>query len=501
MDLFEKLQVLRRSGGEIETTGLDETRLKPFLTADPLLAEAVTAAHDAYLALAADDPESAALGEREQIARVQHDYLNFYPEDAVNPYVALAARGPWIVTSKGAVLYDAGGYGMLGLGHAPPAVLAALAGPYVMANVMTPNFSQMRLGKALRREIGRQRPGGCPFARFLCVNSGSEAVSVAARIADINARIQTDPSGPARGHKIQRLGLRGGFHGRTDRPARYSDSSHKVYASHLASFRDRDDLLTVELNSTTQLAQIFEFCRHNRIFIEALFIEPVMGEGNPGAGITPEFYALARQLTLEHGTLLLVDSIQAGLRAHGVLSITDYPGFETLPPPDMETYSKALNAGQFPLSVLALTERAAALYRKGVYGNTMTTNPRALEVAVAVLDSLTPKLRANIRERGAELVERFEALRGEIDGAIVRVQGTGLLFSLELDSRVYKCFGRDSIEEYLRHHGINVIHGGENALRYTPHFAINGAEVELLVTATREALLHGPRKAAVEEAA
>ena len=38
----------------------------------------------------------------------------------------LAALGPWIVTSHGAVLHDSGGYGMLGLGHAPDAVVAAI---------------------------------------------------------------------------------------------------------------------------------------------------------------------------------------------------------------------------------------------------------------------------------------------------------------------------------------------------------------------------------------
>ena len=69
-----------------------------------------------------------------------------------------------------------------------------------------------------------------------------------------------------------------------------------------------------------------------------------------------------------------------------MLSIVDYPGFEGLDAPDMETYSKALNAAQYPLSVLAVNERAAGLYRKGVYGNTMTTNPRALDVACAVLE-------------------------------------------------------------------------------------------------------------------
>jgi hypothetical protein len=32
-----------------------------------------------------------------------------------------------VVTLKGAVLYDAGGYGMLGFGHTPDTVLAAMA--------------------------------------------------------------------------------------------------------------------------------------------------------------------------------------------------------------------------------------------------------------------------------------------------------------------------------------------------------------------------------------
>src|SRR3546814_9495923 len=79
----------------------------------------------------------------------------------------------------------------------------------------------------------------------------------------------------------------------------------------------------------------------------------------------------------------------------------------------METYSKALNAGQYPLSVLAVNERAAGLYRKGVYDNTMTTNPRAMDVAVAVLDGITPELRTNIRERGAEFVNKLNTLRSE----------------------------------------------------------------------------------------
>jgi acetylornithine/succinyldiaminopimelate/putrescine aminotransferase len=280
----------------------------------------------------------------------------------------------------------------------------------------------------------------------------------------------------------------------------FSDSTRSAYRKHLASFRGQDPLWTVMPNDIDALREVFARAERERVFIEAFFMEPVMGEGNPGLALTPEFYAEARRLTREHGGLMLVDSIQAGLRATGALSIVDYPGFEDLDAPDMETYSKALNAGQFPLSVLAMTESAAGLYRKGIYGNTMTSNPRALETAGAVLAAVTPDLRANIRDRGAEFIERFSALAAELDGAITAVQGTGLLLSVELADD-YKCYGADSIEEWLRCHGIGVIHGGRNSLRFTPHFAITSEEIGLVVDAVGRALREAPRVTAGHDSA
>jgi acetylornithine/succinyldiaminopimelate/putrescine aminotransferase len=443
-----------------------------------------------FFKLKAEFPEFMDMDEAEQIKTMQQGFVNFYAQDAVCPFVAVAGKGPWIVTAKGAVLHDSGGYGMLGFGHAPDAVLAAMNRNQVMANIMTPSFSQLRFDRAIRREIGHSNHADQPFDRFLCINSGSESVTVGGRIADINAKLMTDEGGPHAGKPRYVLAHTGAFHGRTERPAEFSDSTMATYKKHLASFRDRDRLLTVEPNNIEQLEAVFQRASDEGFFIEAFFVEPVMGEGNPGQAMSREFYDAARRLTHAHHSMLLVDSIQAGLRAQGCLSIVDYPGFEDCVAPDMETYSKALNAGQFPLSVLAMNERAAALYRKGVYGNTMTTNPRALDAAVAVLDMVDDGLRDNIRRRGIELVAKLNALKDELDGAITQVQGTGLLVSCELDPTRFKSYGTGSIEEKMRMVGINIIHGGHNALRYTPHFRITSAEIDMLVDATRRALTH-----------
>lgn len=499
MSLIERLNEMRRHGGEARTRGLSDDDINRFLGHDPRLGEAIEAAYSEFRRLLEEEPELLALDEIQQAEEIQRYFVNFYAHDAVNPYVSIAGRGPWIISLKGAVIYDAGGYGMLGSGHVPTAVLEAMNKPHVMANIMTPNISQKRMAEHLRAEIGHTR-GECPFDRFICVNSGSEAVTVAARMADMNTKLMTDPGGRYAHHEVRILSLTGSFHGRTQRPAQFSDSTRANYSRHLATFRDNDSLITVEPNDVEQLRQVFDWAKNNRVFIEAFFMEPVMGEGNPGMAITPEFYAEARRLTLEHGSMLLVDSIQAGLRAQGVLSIIDYPGFSEQEAPDMETYSKALNAGQYPLSVLAMTERVSSMYRTGVYGNTMTTNPRAMDVACAVLDGLTPELRQNIRERGAEAVAKLKALQEELGDRITGVQGTGLLFSVGLDGSRFKAYGAGSLEEHMRLRGVSVIHGGENSLRYTPVFGITSEEVDLLVEATRDAVLNGPVKAAASEA-
>lgn len=489
-----RLEEMRQFGGAAQTPGLEEAVIREFLDAGyEALAIAIERGYARFLELQQSHADFVALDEAEQISQAHGGLTNFYAEDAVNPYVAISASGPWIVSLKGAVIYDCGGYGMLGLGHVPAGILDAMNQPHVMANIMTASVNQVDFVARLRREIGHTRPGGTPFASFLCLNSGSEAMSLASRFADINTKRLTDPGARYEDHRVMGLSLTGSFHGRTDRPAHYSDSCARQYAKHLASFRERDYLLDVEPNNIEALEAVFAQAARDKVFIEAFFMEPVMGEGNPGMPIEPDFYARARELTRENGTMLVVDSIQAGLRARGVLSIVDYPGFENLDAPDMESYSKALNAGQYPLSVLALSEDTAAMYEQGLYGNTMTTNPRALDVAIAVLDSLNDERRENIRARGDELVAGLGALVSETDGAITGAQGTGLLASCELADR-YKTYGANSTEDYLRRHGLGVIHGGAHSLRYTPIFDITSREVELIVSLTKNALLNGPTR-------
>lgn len=484
---MDRLHELQGFGGRRRTVGLEDEMVEKFLGLDPSLGRAIDEAYTAHLSMRSEWGDLLREDEGDLIDELQDDLLNFYAADTINPYVPLAARGPWVVTSHGAVIHDNGGYGMLGFGHAPDVVLKALAPPYVMTNVMTSSFSHKRFTDALRHEVGQKR-GMCPFDKFVCLNSGSEAMTIATRISDINAHKSVGKEGPKAGWQVKIVSLVGSFHGRTDRPAQASHSTLPKYQEVLHTFSERDNLLVVPPNNIAALEALFAEAEANHVFIEAFLIEPVMGEGNPGESVTRAFYDAARRLTKAHGSLLIVDSIQAGFRGSGYLSLVDYPGFEDCEVPDMESWSKALNAGQYPLSVLGLSERAANLYVRGVYGNTMTTNPRALEVGISVLDSMTEATRENIRARGTELVSRLMELQGEFPDLITLVQGTGLIISAHIDPDKLSVVGFDGLETWCRRHGLGVIHGGKNALRFTPHFAVTSAELELIVRVVRQGL-------------
>jgi hypothetical protein len=149
MGIIDQLRELREFGGKPRTIGLDDASIERMAASDPLLGQAVAEAVARHQELRADLADFLKLDEAEQLTQAQAGFVNFYPDDAINPYLPAAARGPWIVTLKGAVVHDNGGYGMLGFGHNDAAILEALGRPQVMANVMSPSVAQLRFSKAL----------------------------------------------------------------------------------------------------------------------------------------------------------------------------------------------------------------------------------------------------------------------------------------------------------------------------------------------------------------
>lgn len=104
MNLIEKLAPLRAHTGKRMTHGLDDATLLRLAKSHPDLEAAISAAAAEHESLRNEFSDLFELDEEAQLRAVQGGYVNFYAEDAINPYVALTARGPWVVTINGAVL-------------------------------------------------------------------------------------------------------------------------------------------------------------------------------------------------------------------------------------------------------------------------------------------------------------------------------------------------------------------------------------------------------------
>ncbi len=157
---LSRLHEMRDFGGAALTSGLSDTVIQDFLDEGySELAIAIERGYAHFLELQQTHADFLSLDESEQIEQAHGGLTNFYAEDAINPYLAASAKGPWIVSLKGAVIYDCGGYGMLGLGHAPEAILEAMNQPHVMANIMTASVSQLEFIKRLKmRGVGDEHP-------------------------------------------------------------------------------------------------------------------------------------------------------------------------------------------------------------------------------------------------------------------------------------------------------------------------------------------------------
>ena len=109
-------------------------------------------------------------------------------------------------------------------------------------------------------------------------------------------------------------------------------------------------------------------------------------------------------------------------------------------------------------------------------GNTMTGNKNKLYETLKRLDK---KLIMNIQNKGEKFKNMLQEIKIRYPEIVTHVTGSGLLLALHINNK-YKVDEEKGLEYICRYNGLNVIHGGENALRFTPYFLINDKEIELI---------------------
>jgi acetylornithine aminotransferase len=297
---------------------------------------------------------------------------------------------------------------------------------------------QIELAETLRRLTGAGETGRVYFA-----NSGTEANEAAFKLARLNAA----------GGRHRVLALQNAFHGRT---------MGALALTGKAAMRAPFEPMPRGVEHLEASIEALEAALDESV--AALIVEPIQGE----AGVIPlpaGYLERARELTREHGALLIVDEIQTGVGRTGRWFAYQEAGIL----PDAVTLAKGLGGG-FPVGALVTFGEASDLLQKGHHGSTFGGNPLATAVAGAVLAEIErADLLGNARERGAQIVDALTALDSPLIGG---VRGAGLLLGIALTRPVAAELAAACLDA-----GLIVNAANDSSIRLAPPLVVTAADV------------------------
>jgi 4-aminobutyrate aminotransferase len=159
--------------------------------------------------------------------------------------------------------------------------------------------------------------------------------------------------------------------------------------------------------------------------VAAIIVEPVLGEGGYVVP-PPTFLPRLRDITRQHGILLIADEVQTGFGRTGELFAVQHWGVE----PDILVMAKGIASG-LPLSGILARAELMEHWKPGTHGGTYGGNVVSCAAALATLDVIEDEdLVANARARGAQLLGGLRELQAD-HGAIGDVRGLGCMVGVE----------------------------------------------------------------------
>lgn len=381
------------------------------------------------------------------------------------------------VRGTGAVLTDAAGndyldllagIGSVSMGHAHPALVAALQEQVAKLWQVGNYYHEENRGELARAvaqllatttdEDGHVTGSTGTAWKTFFANTGAEANEGAIKLV---RRWGERKLGGATGIVTARKS----FHGRT--LATLSATGQDVF--HQSFHPLPGGFCSVPLNDLDALVAVLDEPPAACGPVCAVMLECIQGEG----GVWPADLAYlrsVRKLCHERGILLAVDEVQTGFFRTGAPFSYQRAGIE----PDVVSMAKGI-AGSFPTGAVAARAEVADLLVPGDHGSTFGGNPLAAAAGRACVEAMAAE---NIGEHVIEVGEHFARRLAELPH-VVEVRGAGLMRGAQLDVPV----ATPLVERGLTYaapgrRGLVLNHIGDSILRFLPPLVISKAEVD-----------------------
>jgi acetylornithine/N-succinyldiaminopimelate aminotransferase len=319
------------------------------------------------------------------------------------PSLALTKGDGAVVTDEAGKQYLdlLGGIAVNALGHAHPAIVAAVSQQIATLGHVSNLYvaePPVALAELLLALAGR--PG-----RVLFSNSGAEANETAFKLSRLTGRTHA-------------VAAQGGFHGRTMGALSLTGQPAKA-----DPFRPLPGEVTHVPYGDSEALRLAVTDRTAMVILE-----PIQGEG--GVVVPPPGYlAAAREICTAAGALLVLDEVQTGVGRTGHWFAHQADGVD----PDVVTLAKGLGGG-LPIGACIAFGAAADLFGPGSHGTTFGGNPVSCAAALAVIRTIANEgLLDNVKRVGEHLRRGVENLHHPL---VAGVRGAGLLLGIVLNRPV-----------------------------------------------------------------
>ncbi|MGB0695343.1 MAG: aspartate aminotransferase family protein [Rhodospirillaceae bacterium] len=356
-----------------------------------------------------------------------------------NPRLFVAAEGMYYTTADGRQVLDGtAGLWCCNAGHKRPKITQAIQRQAETLDY-APAF-QMGHPKAfeLANRLVEIAPKGIDHVFY--TNSGSESVETALKIALAYHRVRGE------GGRTRLIGRERGYHGVNFGGISVGGivNNRRFFGSLLAGVDhlphthqlDRNAFSKGQPEHGAELADDLErmIALHGAETIAAVIVEPMAG--STGVLLPPKGYLeRLRQITKQHGILLIFDEVITGFGRLGTAFGSDYFGVV----PDMMTTAKGLTNGVIPMGAVLCSAEIHDAFMTGpeqaielFHGYTYSGNPIASAAALATLETYRDE---DLFQRAADLAPHWQQMIHGLKGLphVIDLRNLGLIGAVELE--------------------------------------------------------------------
>jgi beta-alanine--pyruvate transaminase len=411
------------------------------------------------------------------------------------PRLIASAKGCYYTLADGRRVFDClSGLWCSPLGHSHPRVVEA-----VKRQVETLDFApsfQMGHEPAFRLAARIAELAGRPRDRVFFVNSGSESVDTALKIAIAYHRVRGEAG------RTRIIGRERGYHGvgmggisvggispnrKMFAPLMIPGVDHLPHTYNPKEMRFSRGQPIWGAHLAEELERLVAL--HDASTIAAVIVEPM--QGSTGVIVPPVGYLeRLREICTKHGILLIFDEVITGFGRLGTPFGSDY--FKVKP--DLITFAKAVSNATVPLGGVIVRDDLYEAFMTGpsyaiefFHGYTYSAHPLAIAAAHATLDVFAEdKLFGKAAELAPILERAMHTLQGEPH--VIDVRNIGLAAAIELQPvagepglRAIRVFERALNEGLL-------LRFSGDILAVAPPFVSTVADIDNMVEGIRRAL-------------